>query len=182
VTGEPLHPCPKPTARVKEPKRLKQIGEKKAAAIAAGAAHTGMKRSFIRPKPPRRLETEDAGRMQFARESMCVVRELPGHICVGRMQASHERNPQGGPPTGGGRKEDARLTVGMCTHGHIAEWEEHAGAFAGWSKQQRHDFMLLHYTALNEKWDALEPSQREWWQEHAAVVKAQWREAMRGLR
>jgi len=181
VTGEPLHPCPKPTARVKEPKRLKQIGEKKAAAIAAGAAHTGMKRSFIRPKPPRRLETEDAGRMQFARESMCVVRELPGHICVGRMQASHERNPQGGLPTGGGRKEDARLTVGMCERGHLAEWERHAGAFAGWSKQQRHDFMLVHYTALNEKWDALSDDARDWWQERAAIVKAAWREALRAV-
>lgn len=179
MNGEPIRPCPKPVRVEREPKRLQQVSAKRAAKIAAGEARPGMKRSFVRPKPPRRLETEDAGRMQFARESFCVVRELPGHICVGRMQASHERNPQGGLPTGGGRKEDARLTVGMCTRGHIAEWEEHAGAFAGWSKQDRHDFMLLHCTALNEKWDALSDEAREWWQERAAIVKAQWREALR---
>lgn len=179
MTGEPIRPQVKPTKRVKEPSRLRAIGRRKAARIAAGEERPGLRRTWIKRTPPPPVVGEEAGRMEFSRHAVCCVRELPGHICRGDIQCSHERNPQGGLPTGGGRKEDARLTVGMCAQGHLVEWHGCVGPFEGWSKQQRHDFMLLHYTALNDQWDALTPEAREWWVQLEAVNRKKRSEALR---
>lgn len=182
MNGEPIRPCPKPVRAVKEPKRLQQVSAKRAARIAAGEEHAGMKRSFMVPKAPRRTESEDAGRMQFVREQMCVgLVCFPGHICVGETQASHERNPIGELPTGTGRKEDARKTCPMCRGLHINEWEAHAGIFAGWSRARRHAWMEDRYTETNAAWDALSTEQREWWQQRAVLAKAERAEALRAF-
>lgn len=182
MNGEPLRPVPKPVKREKEPRRLQQVSDKRAARIAAGEERPGMKRSFIRPQPPRRLETEDAGRMQFAREQMCVgLVCFPGHVCRGETQASHERNPMGELPTGTGRKEDARKTCPMCAGLHLDEWERKRGPFKGWSKEQRHVWKAERDAETNAAWDALTEDAREWWQDRAALVKTLQHEARRAF-
>lgn len=175
--GEPAFP--KPKREPKKRRQLRQVSAKRAARIAAG--EPAMKRSRIKPKPPRRLASEDAGRMEFARAGVCVGKlYFPGHVCRGDVQASHERNPMGGLPTGMGRKENARGTCSMCAWLHLECWEKHAGPFAGWPNEVRHAFMEAACAALNAEWDALSPEQREWWQERAAIAKKQRAEAMRG--
>lgn len=177
MNGEPIRPVPKPVHAEKEPSRLRQVSAKRAARIAAG--EPAMKRSYMKKHPPRRLETEDAGRMEFARAGRCVLLVFPGHVCRGANQASHERNPMGGLPTGMGRKEDARKTCTMCQHGHLDLWELHAGPFEGWTNEQRHEFMEASYEALNAEWDALPAEQREWWTERAAIMSKRRSEARR---
>lgn len=171
---------PKPVRAEREPKGLRQVSAKRAARIAAGEDRAGLKRSRLKAKPPRRLEGEDAGRLEFARHGVCVGKvSFPDHVCVGDLTASHERNPIGELPTGTGRKEDPRKTVRMCWGLHLHEWEAYTGNFAGWSKQDRHDFMAIHYTALNVEWDALPPDQQEWWQQQATVNAKRRAEARR---
>jgi hypothetical protein len=173
---------PKPVRREKEPKRLRQVSAKKAARIAAGEERAGLKRSFMKRRPPTPVVGEAAGRMEFARADVCVgLSAFPDHVCVGDMTASHERNPEGGMPTGTGRKEDARKTCGMCWALHLNEWTTNSGNFAGWTKAQRHEFMLANYTALNAKWDALPPAGREWWAGHAEVMRRRRAEALRAF-
>jgi hypothetical protein len=69
----------------------------------------------------------------------------------------------------------------MCRGLHLNEWETRAGAFEGWSKDERHAWKAKRDAETNAAWDALSDEQREWWQERAALAKAQYREAMRGL-
>lgn len=180
MNGEPIRPCPKPVRAAKEPKRLRAVGLKKAARIAAGEERAGMKRGYMKKKPPRRLATEDAGRMEFARHGTCVGSIwFPGHICRGDLTASHERNPPGELPTGTGRKEDPRKTCRMCRGLHLDEWEARAGVFEGWTNEQRHDFMTARYTEVNIEWDALADEQREWWTEQEAINRKKRSEARR---
>ncbi len=181
MIGEPIKPQPKPAPRApKERGRLRAVSAKRQQRIDAGKERAGLKRSFMKRRPPAPVVGEAAGRMEFARADMCVgLVEFPDHVCVGDTTASHERNPQGGLPTGTGRKEDARKTCGMCWGLHLNEWTTNTGYFEGWTKAQRHEFMLRHYTALNVKWDALTPEQREWWAGHAEVMRRRRAEALR---
>lgn len=181
MNGEPIRPVPKPTLRIKEPKRLQAIGKKKAARIAAGEERPGMKRSRIKPKPPRRLDGpgSDPGRLEYARAQLCVGAAcFPDHICIGDVQASHERNPMGGLPTGMGRKEPDYLTTSKCAELH-RQWTDHAGVFRGWSNERRHVWMAERITETQAGWEALNDSQREWWQGQAEVMRRRRAEALR---
>lgn len=143
----------------------------------------GLKRGGpIRSGPRAQLVGEDAGRMEFARHGVCVGRvAFEDHVCVGDLTASHERNPQGQLPTGTGRKEDPRQTCRMCWGLHLNEWTTNTGHFAGWSKEQRHEFMAVHTTALNAEWDALPDDQKEWWAQQEAINRKRRAEARRAV-
>lgn len=183
MNGEPIRPCPKLMKVEREPRRLQHMSAKRAARIAAGEERHGMKRSFMVPKAPRRLSHPDydAGREEYARRQMCVgLAAFPAHVCVGVNEASHERNPQGGMPTGTGRKEPSRLTVPKCSQLH-RDWTRTEGPFEGWPNDARHEWMLARTDETNVGWDALPTEQKDWYRGQAGIRKAQYREAMRGL-
>ena len=174
---------PKPLPRVREPKGLNQISAKRAARIAAGEERAGMKRSRLKVKPPRRLDGpgSDPGRLEYARAQMCVgLVCFPGHVCIGDVEASHERNPMGGLPTGMGRKEDDRLTTSKCGELH-RQWTRAEGPFEGWSNERRHEWMAERIAETNAGWDELGPDQQDWWRGHAVVMAKRRAEARRAF-
>jgi hypothetical protein len=135
----------------------------------------------MRRGPPRRLSHPDydAGREEFARAQECVGIDLVGHECSGVMEASHERNPEGQLPTGTGRKEPSRLTVGKCSGLH-REWTDATGPFDGWPNVIRHSWMAVEILALNDKWDRLTDDARATWQLVAIARRAERAAALRG--
>lgn len=141
------------------------------------------KRKWGQRKEPRRKSRlgYDPGREEFARSLPCVGSSDPAHICRGGdVQASHDRNPMGGLPTGLGRKENSRRTIPMCPHNHLAEWERHAGMFDGWDSEKRHYWMQDRINEVNLLWDALTDEAREMWQGEAELARRRRAEALRG--
>jgi hypothetical protein len=118
-----IRPQPKPEPRPKKARRP-------------------MKRTRIRSRRPRRLDTaqSDPARLAFVREQACVVpfsETLPGSGfavtggCKGRTEACHE-----GKKPGIGMKCNDAETLPMCSS-HHGQWTDHRGVFAGWTKEQR---------------------------------------------
>lgn len=165
--------------------RHDQLGRGACLRCGAAACSKFRPRGLNRGKPLRSgprapLAGEDAGRLEFSRHGVCVgLISFADHVCVGDLQASHERNPQGQLPTGAGRKEDPRQTCTMCAGLHLNEWEARAGHFAGWSNDERHNFMAVHTGAKNAEWDALPDDQHEWWAQQEAINRKRRAEALR---
>jgi hypothetical protein len=93
----------------------------------------------IRRGPSRRTlnrKLAEALYLRWLHGRECVVRG--SSYCAGLIQQSHARNIDG--PTGIGRKESDFNSVPKCAR-HHAQWEAHAGAFAGWSKEARRRWM-----------------------------------------
>lgn len=104
-------------------------------------SHWGIKR-----KRARRVARKSEGEKAFTawiHTQPCVGRfHLEGHICLNRagvrtheVEQSHERNM-----TGLGLKANDTRSVAMC--GWLArQWDEHAGWFGNWSKEERRHWM-----------------------------------------
>lgn len=157
---------PKPVRREKEPKRLRQMSAKRAARVAAGEPF--MPRSAMKHSPPRRLDSDDSdpGRRAFARAQACVgLAFIPGHRCRGENECSHLRDQ-----TGAGLKEPDEFSCSMCRWLHAA-WEEHRGPFAGWTKEQRAEWMRERCAETHALWLALQEERRAWWREVGAQTR-----------
>ena len=93
----------------------------------------------MRRKSARRIarETpEERAYKAWVRNRPCVVgRYLVFHDCEGRIEQSHERNR-----TGLGLKASNLRSVAMCSRGH-RDWEQHRGAFKGWTREARLTWM-----------------------------------------
>lgn len=99
----------------------------------------------IRRKRTRRVERktpEEQAYTTYVHTRPCVgVRSFQGgmsgvqpHRCEGAIQQSHGRNLHG--VTGLGLKPNDLDSVPMCAGLH-AQWEQRAGRFEGWSKEER---------------------------------------------
>jgi hypothetical protein len=106
-------------------------------------------RKARRPLPRKRMKRGPSRRslnrklaeslyLRWLHARSCV---LAGFECNGPIQQSHARNI--GPlPTGMGRKESDFQSVPMCSRHHLEQWEARAGAFAGWTNDQRRAWMV----------------------------------------
>lgn len=161
-------PVPKPVARQKEPKRLRQVSPKRAARIAAGEPL--MARSRMEHKPPRRLddpEMHDPGKEAWTRAQDCVgLAFIPDHRCVGNNTFSHERDH-----TGAGLKAPVRRGCCMCWGLHV-EWtaatSNGKGAFGDMTPEDRKRWMARRCDDFEAGWQALTDDQRTWWREVGA--------------
>lgn len=98
--------------------------------------HRRMKRGPSRRSLNRKLA--EALYLRWLHKRPCV---LAGPQCSDVIHQSHARNI--GPlPTGMGRKESDFQSIPMCSKHHLEEWEAYAGAFAGWTNEQRRAWMV----------------------------------------
>jgi hypothetical protein len=158
---------PKPTPRVKEPQRLRQVSAKRAARIAAG--EPAMKRGRIEYKPPRRLDGpgSDPGKQAWTRAQQCVgLAFIPGHRCVGDNTFSHERDH-----TGAGLKAPDSRGCCMCWWLH-QQWTDATtgdkGPFGEMSPADRKRWMARRCDDFEAAWQAMADAQRTWWREVGA--------------
>ncbi len=92
------------------------------------------KRWGIATKPPRRLSRpgSDPAYLRWIRTLPCCVAEMEGAgPCEGRMEANHA-----GRKPGMGLKCSDHETLAKCSR-HHRMWTDHAGVFAGWTKEER---------------------------------------------
>ena len=143
-----MNPQPKPVAKPKKPRQP-------------------LRRSWMRKKPARRLKREGAngGYVAWLHSLPCLALVLGGFKagCEGRIEQSHERNM-----TGMGRKEPDLRSVPMCTRFH-RHWEQHAGYFKDWPKEQRRAWMAAWVAEYNAAWFSLTPEQRTEWDARAGL-------------
>jgi hypothetical protein len=97
-------------------------------------------RSRMVRRKPRRLSRKgaDPAYVAWIHTQPCVGHHaFRGHRCSGGIQQSHLRHH-----TGLGLKEPDKKSIAMCGGLH-AEWEAHAGHFAGMSNLERFAWMVL---------------------------------------
>ena len=134
-----MNPQPKPTPRLKAPRRLlARTSLKRGAPI---QRKTWMARGkAMKKRLPRRLFSadHDQARLDWIRTQDCVVPfTVPGaDACNGEIHACHE----GARKPGLALKSPDALTFAMCHHHHLAGWTDHGGVFKGWSKEKRREW------------------------------------------
>jgi len=185
LPGEVGLAFPKPTRRVKEPKRLKQVSDKRAARIAAGEERSGLARTSrlkARGNTAYANRERETGFMLFTRSTLpCAARAVEGiDPCRGVLQFAHlgDRTKNGGfrkcPDGEGGC---------LCAHHHQqvdnpTGWSGREGFYLRMSPPEREVFRGRAMLAAVEAWLELVPAQREWWDNRAAQLNAE-REARR---
>lgn len=95
----------------------------------------------MRRGPSRRTLSRKLAEALYVRWIHTRTCVLAGFDCRGPIQQSHARNI-GRLPTGMGCKESDFASVPMCMKHHLEEWEARAGAFAGWTNDQRRAWMV----------------------------------------
>lgn len=136
-----MNPQPKPTKRPKAPRKPM-------------ARSKPMKRTWMKKRPPRRLERESESEKaykQWIHGQACVMAGLLAHPCDGEIQMSHERDR-----TGAGRLESPLRSVPMCRHHHLEHWHADStrGYFAGWQPETRKEWMRGEIAKANERFHA----------------------------
>ena len=128
MTGEPLKPCPKPSARWKKPRKP--------------LVRTRMKR-----KPPRRLKKagSDPAYLAWVRTLPCAV-PFPGLGCKGRMHAHHA-----GRKPGVALKAPDSTAIPLCD-AHHRQWHDASGIFADLTKAERASYADMQIARTQAAW------------------------------
>jgi hypothetical protein len=100
-----------------------------------------------RARKPRRVSTpEDRAYMDFIRTLACCA-PMP-HLCRGCIDPHHA-----GIKPGLGLKAPDDTCIPMCRRSH-REWEDHAGQFRGWTREQRREWQDYQIVVYQAMWSA----------------------------
>lgn len=134
-------PCPKPVKQVRARKPMKRA--------------KGLRRTWIKKKPPKRLKRAGANRdyLQWLhrRPGECRGAFSISHTCDGPIQAAHFRNM-----TGGGRKEPDKYAIDICTFLHDCYDRRILGKrspFDGWTTEERKIWFMSRVIEANAAYE-----------------------------